>query len=74
MTISRERSDFDAAESLSNEISPSWLCGCGKLQVFGGGRPFDFGSRDTCNVCESRVASKPADRAAVAAVIDKHLL
>jgi hypothetical protein len=57
------------------EPSLSWLCAfCGKTRVYEGGRPLVFGHLDTCATCESRVAVEPADCAAVAAMIDRHLL
>lgn len=59
----------------ANEPSMSWNCAfCEKLRIYEGGRPFDFGHLDTCTRCESRVAATLADRATVAAMIDKHLL
>lgn len=57
-------------------VTLSWECafGCGALRVYDGGRPNLFRHLDTCAICQSRIAIEPTDRAAVAILIDRHLL
>jgi hypothetical protein len=58
----------------TEQQSLSWHCRfCSKLRIYEGGRPQAFSHLDTCQY-GSRVATTPHDRAAIAALIDKHLL
>jgi hypothetical protein len=75
LSVAPQASEQDSVEPRHDEASLSWDCAfCGRLRVFEGGRPFDFGRLDTCAACGSRIAAKPADRVALAALIDNHLL
>jgi len=64
----------DREQAPTEQQSLSWDCAfCSKLRIYEGGRPQGFSHLDTCH-CGSRVATTPHDRAAVAALIDQHLV
>lgn len=75
MTALPKPAELDSAQSICSEPSLSWHCAfCGHLRIYEGGRPFDFGHLDTCTQCGGRVATKPADREAMATIVDEHLI